>query len=115
MIDLAGELLAAEDRVAPPELPDPPPIRDLGKPNTQRLAVRTPPTRRQPLRLDAIDVDRPYGSRGDFEKVTVTLPSTVRALLLDESLRRKKRRAADWPIAAIVREALAAYLTRKGE
>jgi hypothetical protein len=47
--------------------------------------------------------------RGDFEKVTVTLPSVVRGLLLDESLRRKKDRSKDWAIVAIVREAIAAY------
>ena len=51
--------------------------------------------------------------RGDFEKVTVTLPSEVRGLLLEESLRRKKDRSKDWPIAAIVREAIAAYLGPK--
>ena len=61
----------------------------------------------------AIEVQRPYGERGDFEKVTVTLPSDVRAMLLDESLRRKKDHSPNWPIAAIVREAIAAYLSSK--
>jgi hypothetical protein len=61
----------------------------------------------------SIEVHRPHGERGDFEKVTVTLPSDVRGLLLDESLRRKKDRSKDWPIAAIVREAIAAYLGPK--
>jgi hypothetical protein len=56
---------------------------------------------------------RPYGERGDFEKITVTLPAEVRVMLLEESLRRKKERSPDWPITAIVREALAAYLAPK--
>ena len=59
------------------------------------------------------EVHRPYGERGDFEKITVTLPSNVRGLLLEESLRRKKARSKDWAIAAIVREAIAAYLGPK--
>jgi hypothetical protein len=58
-----------------------------------------------------LEVHRAYGERGDFEKVTVTLPADVRGMLLDESLRRKKDRSTDWPIAAIVREAIAAYLS----
>ena len=115
MIDLAGELLAPEERVDAPEQAGAARSLEAGKPKTKKLVFRKPPTHRQPFLAETIEVDRPYGERGDFEKVTVTLPSDVRALLLDESLRRKKRRTPDWPIAAIVREALAAYLTRKGE
>jgi hypothetical protein len=60
-----------------------------------------------------LDIDRPYGERGDFEKVTVTLPSDVRALLWEESMRRKKNRDKNWPIAQIVRECIAAQLSGK--
>lgn len=81
-----------------------------GKPVFGKLAKRRiePPTEGQ-----GIEVNRPYGERGDFEKVTVTLPSDVRGMLLEESLRRKKDRSPEWPIAAIVREAIAAYLSPK--
>ncbi len=64
-------------------------------------------------RIRAVELDRPYGERGDFEKITLTLPSDVRGIPLDELLRRKKQRSRNWPIAAIVREAIAAYLMRK--
>jgi len=76
----------------------------LGKP-----ALHKPKT----TRPQSVEIHRPYGERGGFEKVTVTLPSAVRGLLLEESLSRKKARSANWPIAAIVREAIAAYLGPK--
>jgi hypothetical protein len=112
MIDLAEELFAPEDRVHDSEQREPVRERAVGGPITN---IGPAPRLERPPRAGAIEIDRPYGERGDFEKVTVTLPSDVRALILDESLRRKKRRSADWPIAAIVREAIASYLTRKGE
>jgi hypothetical protein len=115
MIDLAGELLAPEERVEPVKQKERTANQEAEYPKTKKLVFRKPSTRDQPRIAEAIEVDRPYGERGDFEKVTVTLPSDVRALLLDESLRRKKHRTPDWPIAAIVREAIASYLTRKGE
>lgn len=67
----------------------------------------------RPAEEQGIEVHRPYGERGDFEKITVTLPSDVRGMLLDESIRRKKDHSPDWPIAAIVREAIATYLRQK--
>ena len=112
MIDLAGKMLGPEERTGKP-VETPPKKAD--KPKTRKLVFRKPDKHQGPALPETIEVNRPYGERGDFEKVTVTLPSDVRALLLDESIRRKKRRADDWPIAAIVREALASYLTRKGE
>jgi len=116
MIDLAGELLDPEDRVEVPKQTDAAPKRETDNPKTKKLVFRKPVIKpEQPQIAEPVEIDRPYGERGDFEKVTVTLPSDVRALLLDESLRRKKRRTADWPIAAIVREAIASYLTGKGE
>ncbi len=111
MMDLAATLLAPEERSE--ERPQPKP--KIEKPKTRKLVFRKPATRATPQLADSVEVDRPYGERGDFEKVTVTLPSDVRGLLLDESLRRKKHRSKDWPIAAIMREAIASYLTKKGE
>lgn len=111
MIDLAGKMLAPEERTEKPA--EPPPKAD--KPKTRKLVFRKTSGERRHSLPETVDVNRPYGERGDFEKVTVTLPRDVRALLLDESIRRKKQRADDWPIAATMREALASYLTRKGE
>ena len=112
MIDLAGKMLAPEDRTVG-EI-DTAPLK-ARKPKTRKLVFRKPPGQQRPVLAEAVEVERPYGERGDFEKVTVTLPSDVRALLLDESLRRKKQRSKDWPITMIMREAIASYLTRKGE
>ena len=112
MIDLAGKMLAPEDRtVAEIETAQPKAVR----PKTRKLVFRKPTRQERPALAEAVEVERPYGERGDFEKVTVTLPSNVRALLLDESLRRKKQRSKDWPITMIMREAIASYLSRKGE
>lgn len=110
MIDLAGKMLAPEDRTAGEADTNNPKAE---KPKTKKLVFGKPAGR--PALAKAVEVERPYGERGDFEKVTVTLPSDVRALLLDESLRRKKRRSRDWPITMIMREAIASYLSRKGE
>ena len=112
MIDLAGKMLAPQERK---EKQFEAPTAKQHKPRTRKLVFRKSDNQRRPSFPETVEVNRPYGERGDFEKVTITLPSDVRALLLDESIRRKKRRADDWPIAAIVREALASYLTRKGE
>jgi len=115
MIDLAGELLRPEERAAEiVEAPKPKAEPKPRQPKTRKLVFRKPPND-GPSLAEPVEVDRPYGERGDFEKVTVTLPADVRDLLLDESIRRKKKRSADWPIAAIVREAIAAYLNRSGQ
>lgn len=45
-----------------------------------------------------------------LEKITITLPEALYHLLLDEALRRKTARHADWPISAIVRAAIAATM-----
>lgn len=52
----------------------------------------------------------PHGERGEFRKVTVTLPPNVYALLVKESGRRKIAREDNHMLAAIVREAVEAYL-----
>jgi hypothetical protein len=106
-------ILEPAERAAPP----PQPVdQGTGNPKTGKQVIRKPAVRRSAPKItapQAVEVHRPYGKRGDFEKVTVTLPSNVRGLLLEESLRRKKDRSKDWAIAAIVREAIAAYLGPK--
>ena len=52
----------------------------------------------------------PHGKKDNFEKITVTLPSPIRRLLLDEAHRRKIERDPNWSISVIVREALVEYL-----
>ena len=117
MGELAQILLEPGERSEPAAAP---PLTVV-KPRTENKKTRKPVFGKLAKRKiepaapeeQGIEVNRPYGERGDFEKVTVTLPSDVRAMLLDESLRRKKDRSKEWPIAAIVREAIAAYLSPK--
>ena len=115
MGELAQVLLEPAERAAP-QPPPQPADQETGNPKTGKQVFRKPASRRSTPKIrgpQSVEVHRPYGERGDFEKVTVTLPSEVRGLLLEESLRRKKDRSKDWPIAAIVREAIAAYLGPK--
>ena len=115
MGQIAQMILEPAERAAPQ--PTPRPVdQETGNPKTGKQVIRKPASRRRAPKItspQSVEVHRPYGERGDFEKVTVTLPSEVRGLLLDESLRRKKDRSKDWAIAAIVREAIAAYLGPK--
>ena len=60
--------------------------------------------------LRQLTLNPPHGKKDAFEKITVTLPSPIRRLLLDESHQRKTERDPNWSISVIVREALAAYL-----
>jgi hypothetical protein len=115
MGQIAQMMLEPAERAAP-QSPPQPVDQETGNPKTGKQVIRKPASRRSAPKItgpQSVEVHRPYGERGDFEKVTVTLPSEVRGLLLDESLRRKKDRSKDWPIAAIVREAIAAYLGPK--
>ena len=113
MGQIAQMMLEPAERAAP-QSPPQPVDQEAGNPKTGKQVVRKPAARHStPKITQSVEVHRPYGERGDFEKVTVTLPSEVRGLLLDESLRRKKDRSKDWAIAAIVREAIAAYLGPK--
>jgi len=115
MGELAGLLLEPTERAEPQPIPEESEkktsIQKTGKQVFRKVALRSINPKK--TNTAGPEVHRAYGERGDFEKVTVTLPSDVRELLLDESLRRKKDRSADWPIAAIVREAIAAYLHPK--
>ena len=67
----------------------------------------------QGIALKKLVLNPPHGQKDNFEKITVTLPSPIRRLLLDESHQRKTERDPNWSISVIVREALAAYLVTK--
>lgn len=51
----------------------------------------------------------PHGEKGDFRKVTVTLPPGLYELLVQESARRKIAGEPNSLLAAVVREAVASY------
>ena len=52
----------------------------------------------------------PHGDKGDFVRMTVTMPPDVYELLNQEVTRRKISKSSDPTISAILREAAVAYL-----
>lgn len=51
-----------------------------------------------------------HGSKGDFVKVTVTLPPEVYSLIMQEATRRKVEKLPNPQLSAILREAVVEYL-----
>jgi hypothetical protein len=76
-----------------------------------RLADAPPVVMAAPTSLEA---NPPHGTRGEFVKVTVTLPPEVYGLIAQEAMRRKMAKERDPLISAIVREAIVAYLEAGG-
>jgi len=117
MSQLAGALLDPGERAEGTVTAMEPETQEAGFQKTSKQVFRKVAKRqiepRAKKETAPADIHREYGERGDFVKVTVTIPTDVRAMLLDESLRRKKDRSADWPITAILREAVVAYLSPK--
>jgi hypothetical protein len=52
----------------------------------------------------------PYGSRGAFRKLTITVPQEVYEQLISEAARRKIARKPNHLLSALIREALVKYL-----
>lgn len=70
----------------------------------------------QPVEPEAFEgspANPPYGQRGDFRKLTVTLPPDIYRLLVEESAHRKIRGEPNRLLVSIVREAVIEYLTNK--
>ncbi|HUI76743.1 MAG TPA: hypothetical protein VLY24_02475 [Bryobacteraceae bacterium] len=55
------------------------------------------------------DPNPPYGARGDFRKITITLPLDAYEKLMEESARRKLAGAPNQLLSALVREAASCY------
>jgi hypothetical protein len=58
------------------------------------------------------DVNPPRGQKGTFVKVTITLSPDIYQSAMTEVTRRKLAKTGDAQISAVIREALAAYLTK---
>lgn len=58
------------------------------------------------------DVNPPRGQKGGFVKVTVTLSPEIYESAMGEVLRRKLNKTGDAQISAVIREALAVFLTK---
>lgn len=62
-----------------------------------------------------LQANPPHGEKGDFVKVTITLPPTVYGLIAKEAARRKMAKERDPNISAIIREASVEYLGKSTE
>lgn len=58
----------------------------------------------------AVDPNPPHGQRGEFRKVTVSLPQKYYEILVRESARRKIAGEPNQLLSAILREAIDEYL-----
>lgn len=60
------------------------------------------------------DPNPPYGEKGRFRKITLTLPQSAYQQLIEESARRKIAGEPNQLLSALLREAVAEYLRRLG-
>jgi hypothetical protein len=61
---------------------------------------------------DQLEANRPYGEKGNYRKITVTLPPDAYRSLIEEAARRKIADEPNHLLSAILREAVAGYLQR---
>ena len=61
----------------------------------------------------ALEANPAHGEKGDFVKVTVTMPPKVYAMIMGEATRRKMTKERNPNLSAIIREAAVAYLDEK--
>ncbi len=76
----------------------------------QRLADKPKGTAEAKGRLGQLVANPPHGEKGDFVKVTVTLPPAVYQVLSQEVTRRKLAKEPNPRLSAVIREAVVAYL-----
>jgi len=61
----------------------------------------------------SIDPNPPHGEKGDFRKMTITLPPEAYELLVKESARRKIANEPNHLLSSIIREAVMQYLGKR--
>ena len=61
---------------------------------------------------DPPDTNRPYGDKGSFRKVTVTLPQETYERVIRESARRKIASEPNQLLSDLLREAVTQYLNQ---
>ena len=90
------------------EAADPPKKRkkteDKAPTKSAKQARRKNPTKIEP--------NPAHGEKGDFVKVTVTLPPEIYELLVNEATRRKINKMPNPQISALLREAAVEYLNK---
>ena len=75
-----------------------------------RVNQKTTPVETKPGELVA---NRPHGEKGNYIKITVTLPSEVYKLIADEAARRKMTKEPNPQLSAVIREAVVAAFGEK--
>jgi hypothetical protein len=75
------------------------------KPKEGKTASREPSLGRE--------ANPPHGEKGDFIKVTVTLPPDIYQMIMAEAVRRKMHKERNPQLSAVIREAVVQYLERK--
>jgi len=88
LADLASKLRASDERIS--EIRE----MDVGK-------------------IRSVDPNPPHGEKGDFRKLTITLPPEAYELLVQESARRKIAKEPHHLLSAIIREAVMGYLGKR--
>ena len=90
------------------------------KRKTKKTALRISEKQKSEKRKDIksrkkadFEANPPHGEKGDFVKITVTLPPAVYQLINDEAVRRKIAKERDAVMAAIIREAVVEKLGGK--
>ena len=66
------------------------------------------------MKSEAVDANPPYGEKGNFRKVTVSLPQGIYERLIRESARRKIAGEPNQLVSALLREAVTLYLEQLG-
>ncbi|MDQ3257988.1 MAG: hypothetical protein M3R15_29575 [Acidobacteriota bacterium] len=89
-----------------------------GKARLTELATRISEKRKDVnptiLNTEKLEANPSHGAKGDFVKVTITMPPAVYELIAKEAARRKMAKERDPNISAIVREASVKYLEGNG-
>lgn len=67
-------------------------------------------TKKASAKKEGVVANPPHGAKGDFVKLTVTLPPEVYELIMREVTRRKVAKESNPQISAVLREAVVKYL-----
>jgi transcriptional regulator of met regulon len=83
------------------------------KARLSHLAERLSENQKSDIRKYSLsEVHPPYGEKGEFRKLTVTLPPGLFARVVEEATRRKVAGAEAANTSGVIREALAAFFGR---
>jgi hypothetical protein len=77
---------------------------------SQRLSESQPSENRK---SEEWEVHPPYGEKGDFRKLSVTLPKVLFAHVVEEATRRKVAGLENANTSAVIREALSAFFAQR--